>query len=178
MASNAKRLHKRDWRVFLLIPVIFLCIPATTKAQGSVIENQHLQIGIGIFTGIGLQAGYINPRSFYTVEGILYVDVSPQFAGGEGSFQVSGGLGGSLRVFGIMRSIGSQGYSRTDLDIGLRFGPSLYFAFGESSRDENPFALCLEPFVRFTSTSGNNRMFFLEGGFNRPFLRGGFLFAL
>ncbi|MEX0599234.1 MAG: hypothetical protein WD205_01245, partial [Rhodothermales bacterium] len=44
---------------------------------------------------------------------------------------------------------------------------------GESSRDENPFSLFLEPFVRATSDFGADRIFFAEIGIQRPFLRGG-----
>jgi len=152
--------------------------PARSNAQVSVIEDRHVQLGIGIIPGAGIQAGYINPRSFYTIEGILYVDASPQFAGGEGGVQISAGLGGSIRIFGFLRSIGSPGYNTTDLDVGLRFGPSLYFAYGTSSRNENPFSFFVEPFIRFSSSFGSRRMFYLEGGFNRPLLRGGLLFYL
>lgn len=135
--------------------------------------GRFIQAGAGVVPGIGLQGGYITPGSFYTVEGILYVDGSPPFAGGQGSIQLSGGLGGSIRILGILRTIGSPGYEGRNFDVGLRFGPSLFFAVGESSRDENPFSLFLEPFLRATSTFGGDRIFFAELGIQRPFLRAG-----
>ncbi len=128
--------------------------------------------------GIGVQGGYVAPRSFFTVEGILYVDGSPPFAGGQGSVQLSGGLGGAIRILGIFRAIGSPGYQRRDFDVGLRFGPSLFFTVGESSRGENPFALFLEPFLRATSTLGGRRILFAEIGIQRPILRAGVWFEL
>lgn len=140
--------------------------------------QRYVQAGIGIIPGIGLQGGYMRPSSFYTVEGTLYVDGSPRFAGGQGSIQVSGGLGGAIRILGIIRAIGSPGYQNRDFDIGLRFGPSLFFTVGESSRDENPFSLFLEPFLRTTSSLGRDHIFFAELGIQRPILRAGIWFEL
>lgn len=147
---------------------------ASAQATG----RRQIQAGAGVIPGIGLQAGYVAPRSFFTVEGVMYVDGSPPFAGGQGSIQLSGGLGGSIRILGIFRAIGSPGYQDRDFDVGLRFGPSLFFTVGESSRDENPFSLFLEPFLRATSTFGGNRTFFAELGIQRPILRAGVWFEL
>jgi len=76
-------------------------------------------------------------------------------------------------VLGIMRVIGTPENVDRDFDVGLRFGPSLFFTVGESSRAENPFSLFLEPFLRFSSTLGGNRFYFAELGIQRPFLRAG-----
>lgn len=138
----------------------------------------YVQVGLGVLPGVGLQGGYVGPKAFYTVEGIAYVDGSPPFAGGEGSVQISGGLGGSIRLFGIMRVLGSPDYSGRDVDIGLRFGPSLFFSLGESSRDKNPFSLFVDPFVRLTSRLDDSRVFFIEAGTQRPILRGGLWLSL
>lgn len=150
--------------------------PSPVQAQP--ITGPHIQAGVGVFPGIGLEAGYVATRSFYTVEGALYVDGSPRFAGGEGSVQVAGGLGGAIRILGIMRLLGSPSYVGRDFDFGLRFGPSLFFAVGESSRGENPFSLFLEPFFRATSNFGGDRLYFAELGIQRPFLRAGVWFSL
>jgi hypothetical protein len=140
---------------------------------------RFIQVGAAVIPGVGIQGGYVAPRSFFTVEGIVYLDGSPAFAGGEGSIQVSGGLGGAVRVLGILRTIGSPGYVGRDFDFGMRFGPSLFFAFGgESSREENPFSLFLEPFLRATSTLGKNHTFYVELGVQRPLLRAGVWFEL
>lgn len=151
--------------------MVLLSAPIETAAQ--LVRAPHVMIGAGAVPGVGLEAGYVSPRSFYTVEGVLYVDGSPPFAGGQGSIQLSGGLGGAIRVLGILRVIGTPENVDRDFDVGLRFGPSLFFTVGESSRAENPFSLFLEPFLRFSSTLGGNRFYFAELGIQRPFLRAG-----
>lgn len=159
--------------------LLVLAAPATPVfAQGASTPGRHLQAGFGVLPGVGLQGGVVIPRGFYTVEGLLYVDGSPPFAGGEGSVQVSGGLGGAVRILGILRALGSPRYDDRDLDVGLRFGPSLFFTLGESGRSENPFSLFLDPFVRASSPLGSRRVFFAEVGLQRPILRGGVVFDL
>lgn len=153
-----------------------LLLPAAARAQ--VGPRQHLQVGVGALPGVGLQGGVVMPRGVYTLEGVLYADGSPPFAGGEGSVQVSGGLGGSVRILGILRALGSPGYDGRDLDVGLRFGPSLFFTVGASSRGENPFSLFVDPFVRASSRLGGTRVFFAEVGLQRPLLRAGMVFDL
>ena len=160
------------------LSVLFALATGTSgSAVGQAPGSRYIQAGAGVIPGIGLQGGYVAPRSFFTFEGIVYVDGSPPFAGGQGSVQVSGGLGGAIRVLGIFRTIGGPGYQGRDFDVGLRFGPSLFFAVGESSRDENPFSLFLEPFLRATSTFGGERIFFAELGIQRPILRAGVWFG-
>lgn len=161
----------------LVLLAAWYALPGETYAQG-VAPARHLQVGAGILPGIGLQGGVVIPRGFYTVEGTLYVDGSPPFAGGEGSIQISGGVGGALRILGILRALGSPGYADRDIDFGLRFGPSLFFTVGESSRGENPFSLFLDPFVRVASTLGGDRIFFAELGIQRPLLRAGVVLGL
>ncbi len=156
------------------------CVLVATSRSAHAQEagQRYIQAGIGVIPGVGLQGGYMMPASFYTVEGTLYVDGSPSFAGGQGSIQLSGGLGGAVRVLGIIRAVGSPGYQNRDFDVGLRFGPSLFFTMGESSRDENPFSLFLEPFLRATSSLGRDHIFFAELGVQRPILRAGIWFDL
>lgn len=167
--------HRSLWIALLLVGSGVLPGSARGQAAG---DARYLQAGAAVIPGLGVQGGYITPRSFYTVEGMLYVDGSPGFAGGEGSLQVSGGLGGALRILGVLRAVGSPGYQGKNLDVGLRFGPSLFFAFGPSSRDENPFSLFLEPFARATTTLGSSRILYVELGVQRPLLRAGLWFAL
>lgn len=161
---------------FAVLTALALARPSEVSAQAP--GQRFIQAGVGAVPGIGLQGGYVAPRSFFTVEGIVYVDGSPPFAGGEGSVQVSGGLGGAIRILGILRAVGSPGYQGRDFDVGLRFGPSLFFTVGESSRGENPFSLFLEPFLRATTTFGGERIFFAELGIQRPLVRAGVWFGL
>lgn len=140
--------------------------------------ERYVQAGVAVVPGLGIQAGYVRMRSLYTVEALSYVDATPRFGGGEGNIHVSGGLGGSLRVLGILRAVGSPAYVGRDLDVGLRFGPSLTFTYGDSPRARNPFSLFLEPFVRATSNFNGGRVYFIEVGLQRPLLRAGLFFEL
>ncbi len=158
--------------------MLAVCALAPAAAAQTAAPERQLQAGLGVIPGVGLQSGMVLPRGFYTIEGVAYVDVTPPYGGGEGSVQVSGGLGGSIRILGIIRALGNPGYRARDIDVGLRFGPSLFFAIGESSRGENPFSLFFDPFVRLTSTLGGSRVFFAELGLQRPVLRAGLVFDL
>lgn len=158
--------------------LLTLGVVTSGRASGQAPGQQYIQAGAGVIPGIGIQGGYVAPRSFFTVEGIVYVNGSPPFAGGQGSVQVSGGLGGAIRVLGIFRTIGGPGHQGRDFDVGLRFGPGLFFTVGESSRSENPFSLFLEPFLRATSTFGGEHIFFAELGIHPPVLRAGIWFEL
>ena len=157
--------------LFALTPVI----PAAGQG-GRLPSLRQLQVGLGAVPGIGIQAGYVAPRSFYTIEGMLYTDAVPGFSGGEGSVQVSAGIGAALRPLGILRTFGETNYPY-DLDVGLRFGPGLFFAFNETRVSKNQrFSLFLEPFVRFSTRLASGRMVFAEAGIQRPLLRAGLWF--
>lgn len=159
------------YRALLVLVACAVIAPPQSAAQ--LVRGPHAVVGVGAVPGIGLQTGYVSLRSLYTIEGMLYVDGSPPFAGGQGSIQISGGLGGAVRVLSIMRIIGTPENVDRDFDVGLRFGPSLFFTVGESSREENPFSLFLEPFLRFSTTLGDSKFYFAELGIQRPFLRAG-----
>lgn len=154
--------------------------PAAAQPAVAPVRNASLlQVGLGVLPGVGLEAGYLSPRSWYTREAILYVDSSPQFAGGEGSVQVSAGIGAAIRILAITRLFSNAPYIGNDLDFGLRFGPGLFFAIDETPAEKNQrFSLFLEPFIRYTSTFTGGQQFFAEAGVQRPFLRAGFWFRL
>ncbi|MDX1547650.1 MAG: hypothetical protein R3247_11715, partial [Rhodothermales bacterium] len=141
-------------------------------------QQAFAQAGLALVPGAGIQAGYVSARSVYTVEGILYTDISPGFGDGEGSVQVSGGLGGTIRPLGILRTIGNTN-QRYDLDVGFRFGPSLFFATNATRSDKNQqFRLVLEPFFRFSTRLQSGRLVYAELGTLRPVLRAGLWFRL
>lgn len=134
----------------------------------------RLQLGAAAIPGIGLQGGYVAPRSFYTVEAALYADATPKFSGGEGSLLLSLGLGGAIRPLGLLRMIGNTGYTNYDVDFGLRFGPALFFAFNDTRATKNQsFSLFVDPYLRFTSELKGDRTFFIEAGLQRPLFRAG-----
>lgn len=163
---------------FLLVMCALVLMPARDAAAQMEAGGNYAQVGIGALPGIGLHGAFVQARSLYTMEGALYVDFTPRFAGGEGSLQLSGAVGGALRAFGIIRAFGSPAYAGSDLDVGFRLGPSLVFTLGDSARDENPFSLFLEPYARFTTALSDTRTVFVEGGLQRPILRAGIVLSL
>lgn len=162
----------------LAVLIGLLWWPREGAAQAGTSGRRYVQTGLAALPGIGLQAGYVGPRSFFTVEAMFYVDASPSFGDGEGSLQVSGGLGGAIRPLGVVRTIGNANYSY-DFDLGLRFGPSLFFATNATRSDKNQqFSLFLDPFIRFAWRLGSGRIIYVEVGGQRPVLRAGLWFSL
>ncbi|HET6569771.1 MAG TPA: hypothetical protein VFG50_17530 [Rhodothermales bacterium] len=166
-----------------LLPMLLLLAGGTlvgsAHAQAPRTHAKRVQIGPGVLPGIGLQVGYVYPRSFYTTEAIVYADGSPGFAGGESNLQVSLGLGGAIRPLGLIRTIANMADTGYDLDVGLRGGPGLFFSSTETRVQKNQrFSLFLEPFIRITTRLGTQQTFFAELGFQRPLLRAGFWFGL
>jgi len=153
--------------------VTFFCA-ATVGAQPiPPEEGRFLQLGLAAAPGLGMQIGYAGPRSVYTIEGMGYIDVSPSFAGGEKSLQLSAAFGSALRLTGILRTLGNAPLPY-DLDIGLRAGPGLLFTPRETRAQKNQrFGLFLEPFFRVISAFGTRQFFFSEFGLHRPFFRAG-----
>lgn len=136
-----------------------------------------MQAGLALVPGLGAQVGYVQSRSIFTAESIIYVDASPRFAGGEGTIEVSGALGGAIRPLGVPRLIGTADYPY-DFDIGLRFGPSLTFTQGATRAEKNQqFSLFVEPFLRFSSRFGNGQLYYVEAGTQRPLFRAGLFFT-
>ena len=184
IAASRRRAGRRTLFSVLVsrLALLILCVtqPAAAQGEGALPLQSQLQVGVGAIPGIGLEGGYVSPRSFFTVESILYVDASPPFAGGEGNLQLSLGLGGAIRTFSIARTLGNPStYARADFDVGLRFGPALFFSTQETRADKNQrFRLFLEPYVRFATRLQGGRVIFVSAGTQRPLLRAGFLFNL
>ncbi len=152
----------------------FLICSVSVKAQPVPPDRGRvLQAGLAAAPGLGVQLGYISPRSIYTLESIFYLDAAPSFAGGEGNVQLSVAFGSAFRATGLIRTIGNAPISY-DLDIGLRLGPGLLFTEAETRAQKNQqFGLFLEPFFRFVSAFGTRYFFFGEAGLHRPFFRMG-----
>jgi hypothetical protein len=174
----ARSLLRLPLGLLILVLLGGLCPDAEAWAQTAPERPRDaMQAGLALVPGLGAQAGYVQSRSIFTVESIVYVDASPQFAGGEGTVEVSGALGGAIRPLGIPRLIGTAAYPY-DFDIGLRFGPSLTFTQGATRAEKNQqFSLFVEPFLRFSSRLSSGRLYFLEAGTQRPLFRAGVFFT-
>lgn len=161
--------------LLLLSNFLFPSLLPAALAQG----EGRIQAGVGLVPGIGVYGGYLSAHSFYTAEASVYADATPQFLGGEGSVLVSLGLGGAIRPLGLIRMIGNASATSYDIDVGLRLGPALFFAFNETKGTKNQrFNLFLEPFIRLTSRLARGNTFFVEAGIQRPLFRAGLWFSI
>jgi hypothetical protein len=155
----------------LLVLFLLLFVPQRSAAQSGAAGGAFVQTGLAVLPGVGLEVGYVGPKTIFTVEGLLYIESTPTFLGGPGNAKFSLGLGGAVRPLGVVRTIGETDYAY-DIDVGIRFGPSLFFANNATRADKNQqFSLFLEPFARFTTRLNNGRIIFAEAGTQRPFLR-------
>jgi hypothetical protein len=161
----------------LLAAVAFLAAmalpPAPAQAQFFGRGPAAVQLGATGEPGVGVQAGYVQPRTVFTVEATLYADVQAPFSeAGERRFQAAGSVGGALRAFEIVRIVTGGGPSG-HLDLGLRAGPGLGFEAEETVAEKNRrFRLLLDPFTRYVRRVGGVRAFG-EVGLARPRLRAG-----
>ena len=164
-------------RFSLAVATLVLVAP-TALGQSRALGDDVLMLGIGAIPGLGIQAGYVAPRTLYTREALLYVDAKP-FSGKEGSVQIAVVIGGSARIIGIAETLGAVGQRRFDLDFGLRLGPGLTFQFEQTRSSKNQrFSLAFEPFLRFSSVLGPRRHYYVEAGVIRPLIRAGVLLRL
>ncbi len=165
-------------RLCAVLLAVFFGLPQDGAAQSGTAGRSFAQAGLAGLPGLGLQLGYVGPRSIYTAEVILYTDGSTRLPLGDGTVKVSVGIGGALRPLGIVRVIGNADHSY-DLDVGLRFGPSFLFDTDPTRSDKNQqFSLFLDPFFRFTRRLGSGRILFAELGVQRPSIRAGVWFGL
>ncbi|SHK88197.1 hypothetical protein [Rhodothermus profundi] len=163
-------MHGLRATLILSLLVLFDVVRAQPVAPD---HGRVLQAGIAAVPGLGVQLGYVSPRSIYTVESILYLDVAPSFAGGEGNAQLSMAFGSAFRITGLLRTLGNAPILY-DLDVGMRLGPGLLLMQGKTRAQKNQqFGLFLEPFFRFASALGTRHFFFGEVGLHRPFFRAG-----
>lgn len=167
-------------RVCRKLTVLFVmlftgALPVMGQALLPNAPERQLQIGIGGIPDLGVQTSYILVRSFYAREITFYANVAPRFLGNDrNSVQLSGGLGGLIRTFALLRTIGNVDTRGWDLDFGARFGPGLFFVQEETRADKNQrFRPFFEPVIRGTSTTRRGRVFFIEIGTHRPVLRTG-----
>lgn len=158
-------MHRRRLRtgVFCLAALLATAAVAQPAPRG-----HHLRLGLSALPDVGLQAGSLSLRSLYAREFVFEARLDP---GRDGSVQLSGGFGGAVRLLGFGRTLGYTGYRGYDVDVGLRFGPGLTFAFDETRATKNRrFSLFADVFARFSRRTGG-RLLFAEVGAHGPVLR-------
>ena len=134
-----------------------------------------MQAGLGVGPGAGAHVAVIQSRSIYTLEVLTAAD--SELWKERAPLYVSMGVGVALRPVGILRIITGTDYGY-DLDLGVRFGPTLSFLRRASRAEKNrQFNLFLDPFLRYIRSFGQQDVY-LEIGFQRPILRAGFWISL
>lgn len=158
-------------RVLLLL----LCaMPFVGRAQTAAYAPA-VQVGAGLLPGLGVQAIYVRPALLWTTEVVLTGDYTPEFSGGEGTYQVIAGVGASVRMLGFARLFGEDRNPGTEFDLGFRIGPSLSFFTGNPTRAQKnrTFGVYTEPYLRLVRNVQPNVRMYAEAGVHKPFLRGG-----
>ena len=161
----------------LPLALLLLALPAAAQPGGLDLgAAPRLNLGAGVLPGAGVFVGYAAPRlAVFTVEGALYADYTPRVVGGSGRLLTAVGLGGGVRALRIAGLVTDLEPGPLDLDLGLRLGPSFYYAFFERTAEEEArsFRVMLEAFARGTLQLGGGRVAFVELGGQAPNLRGG-----
>ena len=155
----------------------FFLLFAGLLLSNSAVKSQQLQAGLAGWPGFGVYAVYIDVHTVYTVETMAYTELDPFDA--RNTLRVGVAAGAALLPLNIWRVIGQADYGY-DIDLGIRFGPSLVFVEDATRDDKNQqFSLFLDPFIRFRTGLGqSSRSFFVELGTTRPVVRTGFWFSL
>jgi hypothetical protein len=158
---------------YLLLFLMFA--PFSAHAQSGAFAPV-VQLGAGLLPGIGVQTIYVRPALLWTTEVALTGDYTPEFSGGEGTYQVNVGVGGSIRLLGVARLFGEDRNPGTEFDLGFRIGPSLSFFTGSPTRAQKnrTFGIYTEPYLRLVRDVRPGIRMYGEAGVQKPFLRGGF----
>ena len=166
-----------------LLPFLALLAAASlpAAAQGDLGSGPRVYLGAGVLPGTGGIAAYAAPRfGVLTQEGAFYADYTPRVAGGSGRLLIAVGVGGGVRALRIAGAVTNFEPGPLDLDLGLRLGPSFYYAFFERTAEEEArsFRVMLDSFARGTYKLGGGRVVFVEVGSHAPGLRGGLSFEM
>ncbi|MDX1439841.1 MAG: hypothetical protein R3284_08070 [Rubricoccaceae bacterium] len=161
--------------VRLLLLSAFVAMGSAAFAQQS-----RLLVGAGALPGAGAFVSYSSPRLFIlTQEASLYADYTP---GGEtdGRVLASLGVGGSVQLIRLVELIRNDDAGPLGVDVGLRIGPSFYFAFNEQTGEDEArsFRVQFDPFVRGMYRTSGGTVFFSELGATAPGLRAGVALGL
>ena len=141
-------------------------------------QDARLNMAVGGLPGVGLVAVHSSPTLFvFTREVAVYGDYT---VGGSDRLLVAVGVGGSVQLTRILEIVRNSNIGAARLDVGMRLGPSFYYAFVEQSAEEEArsFRVMFDPFVRGAYRAGGGRVLFAEIGAQAPNLRAGVSFGL
>ncbi len=128
---------------------------------------------VGVAPGVGVVIGTSRPFGLVAAEAALGVDV--RFVG-TGRALTSLGVGGSVRLARVAESVARRSTpGLTDLDVGLRIGPSFYAAFGAptAASEARAFGVMSDAFARASRRMASGRVVFVEAGTQAPVIRAG-----
>lgn len=158
----------------LLLLVAFLTPPVA--AQSTALGNAPRVYGaVAAGPGLGAVVGTARPFGFVAAEATLYADYTPRVVGGAGRLLTSVGVGGSVRLARIAAEAQNRPPGSTDLDVGLRLGPSFYTAFFDqtAASEARAFRVMTDAFARATVRLVSRRVVFAEVGTQAPAFRVG-----
>ena len=141
-------------------------------------QDMRLNVAVGGFPGMGVVAVHSTPILFvFTREVAVFGDYT---VGGSNRLLVAVGVGGSVQLARILEIVQNRNIGAMGLDVGIRLGPSFYYAFSEQSAEEEArsFRVMFDPFVRGTYRTRGGRVLFAEIGAGAPNLRAGVSFGL
>lgn len=141
-------------------------------------QDVRLNVAVGGFPGMGVMAVNSSPTLFvFTREVAVYGDYRMS---GSNRLLVAAGVGGSVQLARILEIVQNRNVGAMGLDVGIRLGPSFYYAFSEQSAEEEArsFRVMFDPFVRGTYRTRGGRILFAEIGAGAPNLRAGISFGL
>lgn len=174
-----REMTPRSVRIHLFAAISLLLLMCS---HGNALAQQpRLHLGAGVLPGAGVFASYSSPQLFvFTQEATLYADYRPTNADFGGRLLVSAGVGGSIQLTRLLELIRNDDTGPMGMDVGLRLGPSFFFAFNEQEAEEQArsFRVQFDPFVRGTIRTNRGTVFFAELGTTAPGLRGGIALGL
>jgi hypothetical protein len=161
--------------VLALIVAAALAGPAARGQVSAFGRDARVFGGVGVGEGIGLIAIGSSPVvDVFTRDAALSLAYRSGAGDDDGRVVVSAGAGGSVRLLRLFSAVRSRPIPTSDLDVGLRVGPSFSVALGQQSDAQRAraFAVFADPFVRATRRIRGTDAF-AEVGMQSPTVRVG-----
>lgn len=153
-------------------PLLLVLFAAASHAQ-----ETRLNVAVGGLPGVGVVAIHSTPTLFVLTRDIA---VYGDFTFGDSSRLLAAvGVGGSVQLARILEIVQNRNAGAMGLDVGIRLGPSFYYALADQTAEEEArsFRVMFDPFVRGAYRT-NGRVLFVELGAGAPNVRGGVSWGL